>query len=76
MYTIILIPQHKIIKTYFTLYKLNQMLKELRKDTSKVTEESTVAYEQRDEAHNKMFMLKDKCEKDIQLFNAEIRVSS
>merc|ERR1719354_568807 len=53
--------------------KHEKMLKGLRKDTSRVTEESTLAYEQRDEAHNKMFMLKDKCEKDIQLFNAEIR---
>ena len=65
----------KKIEVYLKLYTLDQMLKGLRKDTSRVTEESTLAYEQRDEAHNKMFMLKDKCEKDIQLFNAEIRVS-
>lgn len=53
--------------------KEEKVLKDLKKDIRKLTEQSTTAYEQRDDAHNKMFMLKDKCEKDIQLFNAEIR---
>jgi len=53
--------------------KEEKTLKDLKKDIRKLTEASTTAYEQRDDAHNKMFMLKDKCEKDIQLFNAEIR---
>jgi len=45
----------------------------LKKEVARVTEASTAAYEARDESHNKMFLLKDKCEKDIQLFNADIR---
>merc|ERR1739838_603666 len=53
--------------------KQEKNFKDLKKDIRKVTELSTTSYEQRDDAHNKMFMLKDKCEKDIQLFNAEIR---
>jgi len=53
--------------------KQEKVLKDLKKEIRKLTESSTTAYEQRDDAHNKMFMLKDKCEKDIQLFNAEIR---
>lgn len=46
----------------------------MKRDIQQVIEASTLAYDQRDEAHSKIFLLKEKSEKDLQLFSAEIKV--
>lgn len=53
--------------------KLSKELKDLKRDIQQVIEASTLAYDQRDEAHSKIFLLKEKSEKDLQLFSAEIK---
>nr|NP_001071888.1 DC2-related axonemal dynein intermediate chain 5 [Ciona intestinalis]BAE71136.1 DC2-related axonemal dynein intermediate chain 5 [Ciona intestinalis] len=53
--------------------KLDKSLKDLKREIGQVIEASTLAYDQRDDAHSKIFLLKEKAEKDLQLFNAEIK---
>lgn len=56
------------------LYKrLEKELKDLKQEIAQVIEASTLAYDQRDEAQNKILLLRDKSEKDLQQFNAEIK---
>lgn len=52
----------------------NKELKDLKREIGQVIEASTLAYDQRDEAHSKIVLLKEKADKDLQLFNAEIKV--
>ncbi|XP_046339053.2 coiled-coil domain-containing protein 63-like [Haliotis rufescens] len=62
-------------KTVFdTLFqKLNTDLEDMRKDMSVIIEEASQAYEQRDEAYNKMLALKERSEKDTSQHEMEMR---
>ncbi|KAK6184463.1 hypothetical protein SNE40_006931 [Patella caerulea] len=51
-----------MLEVFYT--KLNTELQQLRKGISQFIQEASLAYEQRDEAHNKMVALKDRNEKD------------
>ncbi|XP_077970797.1 outer dynein arm-docking complex subunit 1-like isoform X2 [Styela clava] len=53
--------------------KLDKELKDLKREIGQVIEASTLAYDQRDEAQNKILLLREKSEKDLQQFNAEIK---
>ncbi|CAK8690630.1 coiled-coil domain-containing protein 63-like isoform X2 [Clavelina lepadiformis] len=56
------------------LYKKHDKeLKDIKREIGQIIEASTLAYDQRDEAHSKIFLLKEKSDKDLQLFNAEIK---
>jgi len=56
------------------IYIYLQELAAIKKEIGQVIEASTLAYDQRDEAHSKIVLLKEKADKDLQLFNAEIKV--
>lgn len=53
--------------------KLEKELKDLKREIAQVIEASTLAYDQRDESQNKILLLRDKSEKDLQQFNGEIK---
>nr|ACJ15285.1 axonemal protein 66.0 [Haliotis asinina] len=53
--------------------KLNTDLEDYRKDMSLIIEEASQAYEERDEAYNKMLALKERSEKDTAQHEMEMR---
>ncbi|XP_046575038.1 coiled-coil domain-containing protein 63-like [Haliotis rubra] len=53
--------------------KLNTDLEDMRKDMSLIIEEASQAYEERDEAYNKMLALKERSEKDTAQHEMEMR---
>ncbi|XP_002733759.1 coiled-coil domain-containing protein 63-like [Saccoglossus kowalevskii] len=53
--------------------KLEKERQDLRNDIGKVIDESTTAYDQRDEAQAKMILLKEKADKDMSQHNAEMK---
>ncbi|XP_029440228.1 coiled-coil domain-containing protein 114 isoform X2 [Rhinatrema bivittatum] len=53
--------------------KLEKELRDTRKEISDVIDDSTAAYTARDEAQNKMLLLKEKVEKDVAQHGAEVR---
>eukprot|EP00002_Diphylleia_rotans_P038164 TRINITY_DN8634_c0_g1_i2.p1 TRINITY_DN8634_c0_g1~~TRINITY_DN8634_c0_g1_i2.p1 ORF type:complete len:382 (-),score=86.43 TRINITY_DN8634_c0_g1_i2:1677-2822(-) len=53
--------------------KLERQLLERKKEMAEVIESSNSSYEQRDEAQNKIIQLKEKADREIAAFEAEIR---
>jgi len=53
--------------------KLDKELTALRRQKGQVIEESTQAYDARDDAQQKMIILKEKADKDLQQHNAEMK---
>ncbi|XP_074654306.1 outer dynein arm-docking complex subunit 1-like [Tubulanus polymorphus] len=61
-------------KRYENLYrKLDKEIQQLRLEIGEVIDNSTTAYDSRDEAQAKMMLLKEKADKDIQQHNAEMK---
>uniref|UniRef100_H2Y9Q7 ODAD1 central coiled coil region domain-containing protein n=1 Tax=Ciona savignyi TaxID=51511 RepID=H2Y9Q7_CIOSA len=58
-------------KFQFQYKKLDKERRDLKREIGQVIEASTLAYDQRDDAHSKIFILKEKAEKDLQLFSAD-----
>ncbi|KAI0241842.1 Coiled-coil domain-containing protein 63 [Lamellibrachia satsuma] len=59
---------------YGGLYKrLSKELQQAKEELTDTIEISTQAFEQRDEAHNKMAALKERREKDMQMHNSEMK---
>jgi len=53
--------------------KLDKERQQLQQETGEVIDQSTQAYDQRDEAQAKMLLLKEKADKDLQQHNAEMK---
>ncbi|KAK3594432.1 hypothetical protein CHS0354_000254 [Potamilus streckersoni] len=53
--------------------KLDKELQSLRRQKGQLIEESTQAYDARDDAQQKMIILKEKADKDLQQHNAEMK---
>ena len=69
------IDSHRVERSRYDALceRLEKALEDLKKEKQGIIEGSTLAYESRDEAQQKMVVLREKAEKDRQQYEAEIK---